>query len=299
MNCASRETMSRSGELLGLMRTTISLAAMLIAAFPVVAMAQDAVAPEESVFDGDHFTIGVAAIYGPSYDGSDDYVISPVPVVQGNLKGITITPRPGGVALDLIPDAKDTAIGFSLGPVATLSRNRASQIEDPVVRAAGKLDAAIELGANGGVTFYKLLHGYDSLTVSADVKWDVAGAHSGRTISPAVSYFTPLSKAALVTLSASMKHVDDDFARYYYSVSPAQSTASGLPRFDAKGGWESWSLGLLGGYDLNGNALDGGFAVFALANYSRLMNDAKATPYTSLRGDSDQWTLGLGLGYTF
>ena len=130
------------------------------------------------------------------------------------------------------------------------------------------------------------------------MKWDVAGAHSGRTISPAVSYFTPLSKAALVTLSASMKHVDDDFARYYYSVSPAQSTASGLPRFDAKGGWESWSLGLLGGYDLNGNALDGGFAVFALANYSRLMNDAKATPYTSLRGDSDQWTLGLGLGHT-
>lgn len=263
------------------------------------AMAQDAVAPESSVFDGDHLTVGAGVIYGPSYDGSDDYVASVVPVVQGNLKGIAITPRPGGVALDVIPDGDDAQIGFSFGPVATLSSNRASQIEDPVVRAAGKLDTAIELGANAGMTFYKLLHGYDSLTVSADVKWDVAGAHSGNVITPTISYFTPLSRAALVTVSASLKHVDDDYARYYYSVSPEQSAASGLPLYAAKCGWESWSLGAFAGYDLNGNALDGGFAVFFIGAYSRLMNDAKATPYTSQRGDADQWTGAIGLGYTF
>lgn len=275
------------------------LAAALCAGIPAAALAQEAPAPETNVLAGDHLTIGAGLIYGPSYDGSDDYVASPVPVVQGNLKGIAITPRPGGVALDLVPDGKDARIGFSLGPVATLSSNRASQIGDPVVRAAGKLDDAIELGANGGVTIYRVLHRFDSLTISADAKWDVAGSHSGRTISPTVSYFTPLSRAALVTLSASLKHVDDDYARYYYSVSPAQGTASGLPRFDAKGGWESWSLGMLAGYDLNGNALDGGFAVFVIGAYSRLMNDAAATPYTSLRGDADQWTGALGLGYTF
>lgn len=277
----------------------IVASAVLLAITSAPVLAQDAVSTEGSVFDGDHLTVGAGIIYGPSYDGSDDYVASPVPVLQGNLKGIAITPRPGGVALDLIPDGKDAGIGFSLGPVATLSRNRASQIKDAVVRAAGKLDTAIELGANGGVTFYKLLHGYDSLTVSADVKWDVAGAHSGRTISPTISYFTPLSRAALVTVNASLKHVDDDYARYYYSVSPEQSAASGLPLYDADGGWESWSIGAFAGYDLNGNALDGGFAVFVIGAYSRLMNEAKATPYTSLRGDADQWTAALGLGYTF
>ena len=273
--------------------------ALLVAALPVSVRAQDAVSTEGSVFDGDHLTVGMGAIYGPSYDGSDDYVVTPTPVVQGNLKGIAITPRPGGVALDLVPDGQDPKIGFSFGPVATLSRNRASQIEDPVVRAAGKLDTAIELGANAGVTFYKLLHDYDSLTLSTDVKWDVAGAHSGNVVTPTISYFTPLSRAALVTLSASLKHVDDDYARYYYSVSPAQNAVSGLPLYDAKGGWESWSLGTFAGYDLNGNALDGGFAVFFIGAYSRLMNDAKATPYTSLRGDADQWTGALGLAYTF
>ena len=116
--------------------------AALLASIPAAAMAQDAVAPEESVFDGDYLTVGAGAVYGPSYDGSDDYVITPVPVVQGNLKGIAITPRPGGVALDFIPDAKDARIGFSLGPVASLSRNRASKIKDPVVRSAGKLEGS-------------------------------------------------------------------------------------------------------------------------------------------------------------
>lgn len=252
-----------------------------------------------SVFDGDHLTVGVGAVYGPSYDGSDDYVLSPIPVLQGNLKGVAITPRPGGVALDLIPDARDARVAFSLGPVATLSSNRASQIKDPVVRSAGKLKEAIEVGASGGVTLNRVLHRFDSLTVSADVKWDVNGAHSGQTISPTLTYFTPLSRATVVSISASARNVDDDFAGYYYSVSPAQNLASGLPPFQAKGGWDSWSVGMLAAYDLNGNALDGGLALIALGSYSRMLNDASRTPYTSMRGDADQWMGALGVGYTF
>jgi outer membrane protein len=281
------------------MKSPILPVLALLAALPATASAQEAPVSERNVFAGDRLTVGVGVIYGPSYDGSDDYVASAVPVLQGKLLGVDIAPRPGGVALDLIPDGRDAKIGFTFGPVATLSSNRASQIEDPVVRAAGKLDKAVEVGASAGVSVNRVLHPFDSITFGADVKWDVAGAHSGRTISPTVTYSTPLSRAALVSLSASMRHVDDDYARYYYSVSPAQSAASGLPRFEADGGWESWSTGVLAAYDLSGNALDGGFAVIAIGAYSRMINEAKATPYTSLRGDADQWTGAVGLAYTF
>lgn len=281
------------------MKLPAILAALCAFPLSVAASAREAPPPEPNVFADDRITVGLGVIYGPSYDGSDDFVASPVPVVQGSLGGVAIAPRPGGVALDLIPDASDARIGFSLGPVASLSSNRASQIEDPVVRAAGKLDKAVEIGVNAGVTVNRMLHPFDSLALSADVKWDVAGAHSGRTISPTITYTTPLSRAALVSLSASVRHVDDDYARYYYSVSPAQSAASGLPGFAADGGWESWSTGLFAAYDLNGNALDGGFAVIAIGAYSRMTGDAASTPYTSLRGDADQWTGALGLAYTF
>ncbi|MCB2077287.1 MAG: MipA/OmpV family protein [Novosphingobium sp.] len=281
------------------MRNTAILCGVLAALVPLGANAQTAVAPEESVLDGDHLTIGAGVIYGPSYEGSDDFVATPVPVVQGRLAGISITPRPGGVALDMIPDGDEPEIGFSLGPVATFSGNRRNQVKDPVVRSAGKLKETIELGVNGGVTFYKLLHDYDSLTVSADVKWDVNGAHGGMVAVPQVSYLTPLSRAAFVNISLSATHDDDDHADYYYSVSPAQSAASGLPTYQAKGGWTKASAAFLGGYDLDGNILNGGFAIFVLGNYSRLMNDAKANPYTAIRGDADQWTIGAGVGYTF
>jgi MipA family protein len=203
------------------------------------------------------------------------------------------------VALDFVPDARDARIGFSLGPVATVSRNRAARIKDPVVRAAGKLDTAVELGVSGGVTAYRLLNPYDALTLSADVKWDVAGAYRGMTWSPSISYLTPVSKAVLVTLVASARHVDDDYARYYYSVTPAQSAVSSLPEYQAKGGWESVTAGLVVGWDLSGDLRDGGFALFSVASYSRMLNDAKDTPYTSLRGDADQWVVGGGVAYTF
>lgn len=282
-----------------LMRIHALVASIAALMAPGVALAQSAVVPEDTALDGDYLTVGVGAIYGPSYEGSDDYVATPVPVVMGKLKGIEITPRPGGAALNVLPDGKDTKVGFSFGPVATYSGNRNSQIEDPVVRSLGKLDAALYLGGNAGVTVYRLLHGYDSLTASADVKWDVAGAHGGMVVIPQISYFTPLSQGAIVTLNVSAKHVDGDYADYYYTVTPEQSADSGLPQFDAKGGWASMGAGFLAGYDLDGNLLNGGAAIFLLGSYNRLLNDAKRTPFTAIRGDADQWLIGAGVGYTF
>lgn len=274
---------------------TLLAASALSGAAP--AAAQDDTA--DNIFDRDHLTVGVGGIYGPSYDGSDDYVFSPVPVVQGTFRGIDINPRPAGVALDFIPDAKDSRVGFSLGPVATASFNRNRQIKDPVVKAAGKLDAAIELGVSGGISAYKVLNDYDSLTLSADVKWDVNGAYKGMTWSPTISYLTPLGKAVLAAVNVSAHHADGKYARYYYSVTPGQSAASGLPQYQAKAGWDSVSAGLLVGWDLSGDLRDGGFALFGVANYSRMLNDGKDTPYTSIRGRADQWLGGLGVAYTF
>ena len=276
-------------------RLFLRTAAAVALAVPLAAQAQS----EETVFDGDYLTVGIGAGYAPSYEGSDDYLFYPQPVIQGSLAGIAITPRPGGIALDVIPDGRDAKVGFSLGPVVRLRANRDGRIEDPVVKRLGKLDTAVEVGANAGVTLYDLLSGYDSLTLSSDVKWDVANAHEGMTISPSLSYFTPVSRGAAVSLSLGAEHVDDDYADYYFSVSPAGSVASGLPTFQADGGWKSVGAFALLGVDFDGDLTNGGLAGFVTGGYTRLLGDAKRTPLTSIRGDADQWLAGAGLAFTF
>ena len=275
-------------------------------ALPSFAHAQADDAPVKNVLDGDHVTVGVGGVYTPSYEGSDNYSFGVLPLIQGEVHGFTITPRPGGVAVDLIPDSPsmsngspDKKVSFSLGPVATYSRNRAHNIKDDVVRAAGRLKSAVDLGVNFGVTAYQVLDPYDALTLSADVKWNVNSASKGMTILPTLSYLTPLSKAMLVTVAVSAKHVDSDYANYYYDVTPLQSFNSGLPVYNARSGWANVNGSILVGYDLSGDLRDGGLALFAIGNYSRLLNDAKYTPYTRLRGDANQFTIAAGVAYTF
>ena len=256
---------------------------------------------EGSVYDGDWMTVGVGAVFNPSYDGSDDSVLSPIPLVQGSLFGVSINPRPGGIALDFIPDG-DSGVNVILGVAGKLNRNRASQIEDEVVEAYGELDTAIEVGPTVGLNFPGVLHQYDSVTVSADVLWDVAGAHEGMTINPSVTYFTPVSRGAAISFSLSARHVDDDYAAYYYSVpvAPAAVPVAGrLPVFSAEGGFDKWGATLLFGVDFDGDLTNGGFAGFLLGGYSRMLGDASDTPFTSIRGSDDQWLVGAGIGFTF
>lgn len=280
-----------------------AMATLLSVALSSVATAQttETAAPTSgpSVFDGDYLTVGIGGGIGPSYEGSDDYIAIPFGALQGEIGGIAINPRVNGLALDVIPDADDARIGFAIGPVARVRFDRNSRIKDVAVAALGKRDIAIEVGATAGITGYRLLNDYDALTASVDVLFDVAGAHRGRVIAPMLSYLTPLSQGAAVVLSVSAEHVDDDYADYYYSVTAPQAIASGLPAFQAESGWKTASLNLLGTYDLDGDLTNGGFALFAAGSYSRMLEDAKRSPVTSIAGSANQWIGAIGIGYTF
>ena len=291
-----------------MLRTTTRLAlSALVSCVAVAASAQETgdsettpAAYEGSVFDGDWVSVGAGAVFSPSYDGSDDYVVSPIPIVQGSLGGVGINPRPGGFALDFIPD-ENGQVAFTGGVALRINRNRADQIKDRVVKQYGELDTAIEIGPALGVKLPALINPFDSLSFNLDVLWDVAGAHKGMTVNPSVTYFTPLSRGVAVSLSLSAGHVDDDYADYYYSV-PALTTLAPedtLPEFNAGGGFDSAGVNLLVAADLDGDVTNGGFAIIFLGGYSKVLGDAKRTPFTSIRGTDDQWMGALGIGYTF
>ncbi len=262
------------------------------------AAAQDAGSNGQGVFSGDYLAVGLGAGYGPSYAGSNDYVVFPVPLVQGSIKGVGIDPRAGGVALDFVPDPANGP-GFNLGLAGKVRLDRTRDTHDPVVNRLGKLSTAVEIGPTVGVSFPHVLDPYDTLTFTTDVLWDVAGAHKGMVVDPMVSYTTPLSRGILASWSASAEYGDGKFADYYYSVTAAGAAASGLPVFHARSGFDKVGTNLLVAFDLDGDLTNGGPAIFAVGGYSRMLGDARRSPLTSLRGSPNQFLGAIGLGYTF
>lgn len=293
----------RENSMVSMIRAAFALSAFALAA-PLAAQEQGPPPGNpmagDTVFDDNWISIGAGGVYSPSYDGSDDYVFSPIPIIQGRLGGIGIDPRPAGLALDFMPQV-DGGPQVSAGVAMRLRRNRASRIKDPVVEQYGELDTAFEVGPTMGVSFPGVLNRFDNLTFGVDVLFDVAGAHGGATVSPSVTYFTPLSRAAIASISFSTNWVNDDYANYYYSV-PALTTlapADTLPAYRADSGFDKAGVNLLFGYDLDGDATNGGLALIAFGGYSRMLGDGKNTPFTSIRGSADQFSAAVGIGYTF
>jgi outer membrane protein len=289
-------------------RTSRSLAAassavlvgLGLACAAVPAAGQEVSSTSGTVFDGDWLIVGGGAVYGPSYDGSDDYVFDPVPGIQGKLFGIGISAKPSGLSLDLVNDGSNK-VSFAFGPSARLRSNRAVHIKDPVVERLGTLKRAIEVGGTAGISINKLITGYDSLSFNVDGKVDINGSHGGVVISPSVTYFTPVSKGIAVVLGAAAEHADDKFMNYYFSVTPAGSAATGgvLPAYQARGGWRKIGGSMLAAFDLDGDLTNGGLSIVAFGSYDRLLNDAEFSPIVSLRGSRDQWNGGLGVALTF
>ncbi|HET9640556.1 MAG TPA: MipA/OmpV family protein [Allosphingosinicella sp.] len=272
-----------------------ALALPLVAAAP--ALAQDT--EEGRPYDRNSLTIGLGGAYVPSYEGSDDYILTPIGLAFGKVSGFGFATRGTALYVDLIPDKRDAPVDVDFGPLANVRLDRTNRIKDPRVRALGELDTAIELGAWAGLRKNGVLHQYDSLGVRVAWQKDVADAHESSVITPAIEYSSPLSEKTLVSFSLQAEHVGDGYARTYYSIGPAGAAASGLAVYDADGGWKNWRATLLLGQALSGDLRHPKLSLFGGIGYSRLLGDIARSPIVRVAGDRDQYFATLGLAYSF
>lgn len=267
--------------------------ALLAAAAP--AHAQESPPPD----DRNTLTIGLGVGYVPSYEGSDDYRVIPAGVVRGKVGGHSFYSRGLQLYLDAIPEPPGPGLDLAIGPVVGVRLNRTTAIKDARVRALGKLDTAVEVGGFVGIGQTGVITSdYDNLSFRLSYVKDVGGAHESHVITPAIEYGTPLSRQAYVGIALSADIVGDGFADYYYDVTPAGSLASGLARYDADGGFKSWTFSLAGAHSLTGDLL-GGLGLFAVGAYTRLRGDFADSPIVSTAGSRNQWFGAVGLSYTF
>jgi outer membrane scaffolding protein for murein synthesis (MipA/OmpV family) len=274
----------------------------LVLGFAALPAAAQEISADNSIFSGDFLIAGAGVAVAPNYEGSDDLVAMPAGAVAGRLGGIGINARAFGLSLDLVPDsARAGGIGFTLGPVVRYRTNRSGRIVDDVVAKLGKLKGVVEVGVTVGIDAKKVLNPYDSLSFSVDLRWDASGHGSGLIVAPGISYLTPVSKGIAVGGALSANFIDNRYADYNFSITPAGSLATGgvLPAYTARGGLKDVGVGAFTAFDLNGNFLDGGPAIGLGAMYSRLFNSAAESPITSLRGRRSQLIFGAAASYTF
>jgi MipA family protein len=251
--------------------------------------------------DRDTLTAGLGVVVLPDYEGSNDYRLIPGGIVRGKVSGISFFTRGLTLYVDLIPEPTGQKVDISFGPIIQYraSRTSADSIEDARVAALGELDAALDVGAWAGVSKTGIItSAYDTLAFRVSYQHDVLGAHDSYVIQPTIEYGTPLSTKTFVGLGATLDYVGGDFARYYYSISPGQSVASGLPVFNADGGFKSVGGNIILGQSLSGD-LRRGLSLFALAGYTRMLGDFADSPIVSVAGSRNQFIGGIGLGYTF
>jgi outer membrane scaffolding protein for murein synthesis (MipA/OmpV family) len=284
------------------MRYLIGVALAAGLAAPTIAQSQPAgsqLPSPDDIAARDTMTVALGAGYVPDYEGSDDYHLIPAAAIRGRYHGIAFTTRGLHLYVDVAPRG-DGTIDFEVGPIIGARHDKRSHIKDDVVELLPNTKTAIELGAFAGMGYSGLTNPYDRLSFRVDLLHDVGSAHKSTIISPSVEFSTPVSRSTYFGVNAGAEFVSNKFADYYYTVTPADTLATGgiLPAFDADGGVKNWKVGALVNQSLTGDLLHG-FSLFGLAQYSHLLGDFKRSPIVSDRGSPSQWMIAAGGAYTW
>jgi outer membrane protein len=229
-------------------------------------------------------TLGADARALPRYMGSNREMVVPAPYYDRHRPG---TPEPfhsprDGTGLPLYDNGVIAA-----GPVGSLTWPR-HQGPNPALNGLGNVGATLQLG------------GYLDYWANPWLRMRVEGlqgfgAATGVTANFAMDAVLPVTPA--LTLSGGPRaRVDTPAAENpYFSVTPAQSAASGLPTYSASGGWQAVGAGTQVKYRFNTT-----WATYSFVEYDKLVGSTAASPIVSgPGGNANQWTFGLGLTYSF
>lgn len=218
---------------------------------------------------GIEFELGAGGAVRPTYEGSDSYEVSPFPIVRFNYLGLKNGFEIGG----------GDGQGFSIRPSFRYLGSREAA-DDPVLTGLTDIDAAIELGIG-----FKYAMG--PFSVFADSRYGVTG-HNGLVGEIGGDYtFVPVDNLKF-SLGPRASWASGDYMSSYFSVSAAESVASGLPVFNAGAGFKSVGAEAQIRYDFNEY-----WAAESSATFDRLIGDAGNSPVTGL-GSKDQFGFKLG-----
>jgi outer membrane protein len=182
---------------------------------------------------------------------------------------------------------------WEFGPMVSYRFGR-SEVKDPVVNLLPEIGGGLEGGLFVGWHHlqtqgipYRLRLGVSFTTA---LSGDAAGSH----VTPYASLWVPLSHTVFVGLGGGFTWSSASFMQQRFGVSPEASAASGLPSYSAGSGVRQYYLWPAVLVRLSKDWYAGGGAF-----WQRITGDGADSPIVTQRGDANQLTAGLGIGYSW
>ena len=264
------------------MRFAVTGAGCAVLALASAAAADPAVKPPSAASDWT-VSIGVETRVLPSYEGSDSDTLGALPLFDLRPAGTPEHfrgPR-DGFSFGLL----DTG-NFRAGPTVKLRFPR-HEGDDSNLRGLGNVDWAVEAG---GFAEYWPVHW---LRARLEVRQGFGG-HTGVVSDLALDVVEPVAPRLTLSGGPRVTFATEAATAPYFSITPEQAAASGLPFYDAKGGLQSYGVGVQARYELSSQ-----WATHAFVEYERLADDAARSPVVNRFGSRDQIQVGIGVSYSF
>ncbi len=224
-----------------------------------------------------NLSLGVGPEYRPDYFGSDDYEFRPDPQVYIKVRNFVFLDN-DGADLALFGVAR-----FALGPSIRLLGDR-DEDENAALVGLGDIDRTLELGGFIATTFL------NRVQVRAKVRKGVVGGHDGLTVDAAGTVLLFRHGRFSTAAAGQVTWINNSLADTFFTVTPEQSLASGLPEYEADAGFRDIG-GSLNGYINVGKR----WSLNPYVQYRRIFSDIADTPIISQFGDRNQFTVGMHL----
>ncbi len=254
----------------------------LIALSSAFAIFASPVAAQDDALGGEKRTrIAVGPQVTPSWPGSSEVSFGPL---------IDVATANGDAPFEFeAPDesfgiAIATSDNFAVGPVLSFETKRDSS---DVTSGLREVDFSIEVGGFASYTIS------DNFRLRAEARQGVTG-HEGFIAVLGGDYITRDADEYLFSIGPRVTITNNSYQDAYFSVTPAEAIASGLPAFDASGGVQA--VGVVVGYI---QQLSQRWGIYTYAQYDRLVGDAAESPIVRTFGSRDQYSGGIALTYTF
>ena len=271
------------------MKTGLGLSLIMVLALAIPVANAQIVPPVDSLDGVNVIGLGVGA--APDYMGSSHNKVGAAPIFRYQFSGteryfLLLGPQ---ATLNVLNDEN-----WRFGPMVNYRFGRGSDVDDAVVQRMVGINGTAEVGA---FLTYRMKLSQEKMH-QINFSGDIAGGSNGGVGNLRMMYWKPVSQATLINAGIGTTIASGKWMNTYFGVTKPSDVAlypslGGVP-FNADSGVKSFYIpfGLT-------QAVSKQWLVSAGGRYEKLMNDAKDSPVTSLRGKSDQWIYGASVSYLF